>query len=62
MALQRSALGTRAATSHDLVRVALILAAVIVVFLVMTAVFGMGQTGPSYDIVPDPASGLGLPF
>ena len=62
MALQRSALGTRAAPSRDLVRVLLILAAVIVVFLVMTAVFGIGQAGPSYDIVSDPASGLGLPF
>ena len=62
MALQRSALGTRAAPSRDLVRVALILAAVIVAFLVMTAVFGIGLASPSYDIVPDPASGLGLPF
>ena len=62
MALHRSALGTRAAASRDLARVVLILAAVIVVFLVMTAIFGIGQAGPSYDIVPDPASGLGLPF
>jgi hypothetical protein len=30
--------------------------------LVMTAIFGVQQAGPSYEIVPDPAAGLGLPF
>jgi len=33
-----------------------------VLMIVLTAVFGVQQTGPSYQIVPDPASGLGLPF
>jgi hypothetical protein len=37
-------------------------AAVIVVMIVLTAIVGVQQTGPSYQIVPDPASGLGLPF
>jgi len=45
----------------DLVRVLLTIAAFIVVMLALTAVFGIGQTGPSYDFVPDPAAGLGLP-
>lgn len=62
MALQRSTLGQRDASYQDLVRAVLIAAAVIVLMLVLTAVFGVQQTGPSYQIVPDPASGLGLPF
>ena len=44
------------------VRVLFIIAAVIVVMLVLTAIFGVQQLGPSLEIVPDPASGLGLPF
>jgi hypothetical protein len=62
MTLQRMTLGQRAASYQDLVRVLLIVAAVIVIMLVLTAIFGVQQTGPSYQIVPDPASGLGLPF
>jgi hypothetical protein len=62
MALQRMTLGQRAASYQDLVRVPLIVAAVIVLMLVLTAIFGVQQAGPSYQIVPDPASGLGLPF
>jgi hypothetical protein len=50
------------ASNQDLVRALLIVAAVIVLMIVLTAVFGVQQTGPSYQIVPDPASGLGLPF
>jgi hypothetical protein len=30
--------------------------------IALTAVFGVGQTGPSYDLVPDPAAAAGLPF
>jgi hypothetical protein len=62
MALHQSTLGQRIASNQDLVRALLIVAAVIVLMLVMTAIFGVQQTGPSYEIVPDPASGLGLPF
>ncbi len=62
MALQRTSLGQRAGSYRDLVRVLLIVAAVIVLMLVLTVVFGVQQTGPSYQIAPDPASGLGLPF
>ena len=62
MALQGTTLGQRVASYPDLVRVLLIVVAVIVLMLVLTAIFGVQQTGPSYEIVPDPASGLGLPF
>src|SRR5450759_830200 len=62
MALHRTTLGQRAASYQDLVRVFFIVAAVIVLMLVMTVIFGVQQTGPSYEIVPDPAAGLGLPF
>jgi hypothetical protein len=62
MALHRTTFGQRADFYRDLVRVLLIVAAVIVVMLVLSAIFGVQQTGPSYQIVPDPASGLGLPF
>jgi len=60
MALQGTTLGQRVASYPDLVRV--IVAVVIVLMLVMTAIFGVQQAGPSYEIVPDPAAGLGLPF
>ena len=62
MALQHSTLGKMAASHQDLVRAVLIAAAVIVLMLVLTVVFGVQQSGPSYQIVPDPASGLGVPF
>jgi hypothetical protein len=55
MALQKTSFA-------DYVRVLFIIAAAIVAMIALTAVFGVGQAGPSYDIVPDPAAGLGLPF
>jgi ABC-type transporter Mla subunit MlaD len=62
MALQQTTLRERVGSHADLVRVLLTIAALIVVMFALTAVFGVGQTGPSYEIVPDPAAGLGLPF
>jgi hypothetical protein len=62
MALQRTILGERATPFGDLVRVVLVIAAVILVMIALTAVFGVGLTGPSYEFAPDPAAGLGLPF
>ena len=62
MALQRSTLGRRVSAYPDLARALLVVAAVIVLMLVLTVVFGVQQAAPSYQIVPDPASGLGLPF
>lgn len=62
MALQRSTLGQRVSAYPDLARAFLVVAAVIVLMLVLTVVFGVQQSPPSYQIVPDPASGLGLPF
>jgi uncharacterized membrane protein len=62
MALQHATQGQRVALNPDLLRAFLIVAAVIVVMMVLTAIIGVGQTGPTYQIVPDPASGMGLPF
>ncbi len=62
MTLNRTILGPRGASFGALVRAMLIIAAVIVVMLVLTAIFGVQQLGPSLEITPDPASGLGLPF
>jgi hypothetical protein len=61
MALQRTSIGQNV-SHHDLVRALFIVVAVIVLMLALTAIFGVQQAGPSYQIVPDPASGLGLPF
>ena len=60
MALHQTTLGERAASNQDLVRVLLFVAAVIIVMAIATATMGLLQTGPSLEIVPDPA--LGLPF
>jgi len=54
------AIGVSPQTS--LVRVFLIVAAVILLMLVLTAIFGVSAAGPSYQITLDPASGMGLPF
>jgi hypothetical protein len=62
MALHRTTLGQQVGVFEDLVRVLLIVAAVIVLMLVLTAIFGMHQAVPSLQIVPDPAGALGLPF
>ena len=62
MTLHQSTLGQRIAPYQDLVRVLLVVVAVIALMLVMTAVFGVHQAVPSYQIVPDPAAGLGLTF
>ncbi|HEX7471757.1 MAG TPA: hypothetical protein VF323_01645 [Candidatus Limnocylindrales bacterium] len=62
MALHQSTLAQRVASYPDLLRALLIVAAVIVLMLVATVIFGVHDTGSAYDIVPDPASGVGLPF
>lgn len=62
MALHQRTIAQWATSHQDFVRVLLIVAAVIVLMLVATAVFGVQQAGPSYEIVPDPVGGLGLPF
>jgi hypothetical protein len=55
MALHQPTLGRR---SQDLVRVLLIVIAAVAVMFVATVVFGMPGSGPSLEIVPDPAGGL----
>ncbi len=62
MALHQSAFGQRAASFEGIVRVLLVVAAVIVVMLALNVVFGFQGAGPSFDLTPDPAAGLGLPF
>ena len=62
MTLNRTNLGLRGAPYPDLIRVLFIIAAVIVAMLVLTAIFGIGQPGPSLEFAPDPAAGMGLPF
>lgn len=56
MALQLSS-GMRT-SSVDLLRVALVVAAIIALMLVLTWVVGIAPGGPSYEIVPDPAGQL----
>jgi hypothetical protein len=62
MALDQTTHGQLATSKRDLVRVLVILAAVIVLMIVATATIGMQQTGPLYEIVPDPAHLSGLSF
>jgi hypothetical protein len=57
MTLQRTTAG-----SGNLTRALLLVAAVIILMAVLTVIFGVNIPGPSYQIVPDPASGMGLPF
>ena len=62
MALQSTAYRQQAASYQDLVRVLLVIVAVVALMLVLTAILGVHQAGPSYEIVPDPAAAVGLPF
>ncbi len=59
MALHQN-LGQRA-TYQDLVRVLVIIVAAIALMAIVSAIVGVQATGPSYQIVPDPA-GVSLPF
>jgi hypothetical protein len=54
MALQQISHGW----SSDLVRSVVLVVAIIALMLVATAIFGVGRTGPSYELTPN----LGLPF
>ena len=47
---------------EDVIRVLLIVATVIAVVIIATAMIGMAQAGPAYDLTPDPARLSGLPF
>jgi hypothetical protein len=60
MALQQP--GVAHATRDDVIRVLLLLATVIAVVVIATALVGMAHAGPAYDITPDPAGLSGLPF
>ena len=56
------ALGQRAASFEDVVRILLIVAAVIVGMLALNVVFGFNGTGPWTDLNPDPGIGISLPL
>jgi hypothetical protein len=62
MALQQTSRALSRWLSSDLLRVLVIVVAVVVAMLVLTAIFGIGQPGPSLELTPDPAAGMGLPF
>ena len=55
-----STLVQRVGQHQDLVRVLLMLVAVVAVMAVLTAIFGVTHSGPSYDIIPDPGAALGF--
>jgi hypothetical protein len=62
MALQQPTLAGSTMSREGVIRVLLIIAAVIAVVIVATALIGMQQAGPAYDLTPDPAKLSGLPF
>ena len=62
MALQQPTLAGSTMSREDVIRVLLIIAAVIAVVIIATALVGMQQAGPAYDFTPDPAKLSGLPF
>jgi hypothetical protein len=49
------------ATRDDVIRILVIMATVVAVVVIATAMFGM-SSGPAFDITPDPARLSGLPF
>ena len=61
MAVPQSALSRRTELSQDLVRVILFVAAVVVLMLIATALFGVQRMGPSFELAPDPGAPF-LPF
>jgi multisubunit Na+/H+ antiporter MnhC subunit len=62
MTLQQPTVGSRLASHRELVIGLAIIGVAIILMIILTAVFGIQQAGPSYDIAPDPAAGMGLPF
>lgn len=62
MALQRTVLGEQIEAHLEFARVLLFIGVALVLALVLMVVFGWHGVAPSYQIVPDPAGALGLPF
>jgi hypothetical protein len=60
MALQQPSAGS--ALESPILQMIRIVAAIVVAMIAVTAILGVGQAGPAYQIVPDPAAGMGLPF
>lgn len=57
MALQHQTLVQRV-TSHEILTPVLLMIAIVAVMLLATAILGVRLTGPSYELVPDPAGVL----
>ncbi|HEX2755272.1 MAG TPA: hypothetical protein VHM48_07405 [Candidatus Limnocylindrales bacterium] len=58
MALLHPNLLERVSAHRDGLRVLVMLVAVLAAMAVLTVAFGVTHTGPSYELVPDPAAGL----
>ena len=53
-----STLSYRISSRHYLVRALVVFVVVLAVIAVLTVVFGVHLSGPSYDLIADPAAGL----
>jgi hypothetical protein len=58
MAAPQPTLQHRAPSREDLVRALVAVIAVVAVMAILTAAFGVTQSGPSYELIPDPAGAL----
>lgn len=58
MAHQPTTLFERVSTHRDALRSLAVLVAVLAAIVLLTALFGVSETGPAYDLVPDPAGAL----
>jgi hypothetical protein len=61
MVLHQSTHAERAGSYQSLLWVLVIIAAAVALLLVLTVILGVPGTGPSLELVPDPA-GVSLPF
>jgi hypothetical protein len=60
MALPHPTLVQRGTIRPEVLRAMAILIVVLVAMAVLTALVGVVQSGPSYDLIPDPAGALGF--
>jgi ABC-type transporter Mla subunit MlaD len=60
MTLGQATHRSRTISREDLVRALFVAVAVLLVVVALVAAFGLQQTGPTYDVVTDPAGPLGF--
>ena len=58
MAAPQPTLLQRASSHEDLLRALVMIVAIVAALAVLTAVFGVTHSGPSYELIPDPAGAL----